>query len=352
MLGRYPTLERAMNAKWLRALSLAALVLGFSNVAAAREGWYGRADIGWSVDGALEVAGTDLDFDDDWSAHVAAGRAFANGFRVEGELAHRQNDFSDFSGDVRATSLMLNAYYDFNREGRFRPYVGLGVGAANVDASGAIGPISFNDDDTVAAYQGMVGVAIPLTERLDLDIGYRYFVAPDAGFSGTVDIEGPEPFSFDGDYEHQAVTVGMRYRFGAHAAAAAPAPAPVPPPTPVAPQPAVCPTNDFVVYFEWDRSNLDASALETIDAAVRQAQQCNLSAVAVVGHTDTSGSTRYNEGLSVRRASVVHDALTQRGVNATLITTDALGETALARPTGDGVREPLNRRTTVTITFR
>ena len=67
---------------------------------------------------------------------------------------------------------------------------------------------------------------------------------------------------------------------------------------------------------------------------------------------DTSGSTRYNVGLSERRASVVRDALVSRGMSAGAIRTEARGETDLARATRDGVREPLNRRTAVTITFR
>lgn len=107
-----------------------------------------------------------------------------------------------------------------------------------------------------------------------------------------------------------------------------------------------------MVYFEWDHSNLNQSALETIDAAVARARQCNVAGVIVVGHTDTSGSTRYNAGLSERRAAIVRDALVARGVAAGSITTQARGETDLARPTRDGVREPLNRRTAVTISFR
>jgi len=113
-----------------------------------------------------------------------------------------------------------------------------------------------------------------------------------------------------------------------------------------------CPQSDFVVYFEWDRSNLNQAALETIDAAVARARQCNVGGVVVVGHTDTSGSTQYNVGLSERRASVVRDALVARGVAAGSIRTEARGETDLARATNDGVREPLNRRTAVTISFR
>ena len=105
------------------------------------------------------------------------------------------------------------------------------------------------------------------------------------------------------------------------------------------------------MYFEWDRSNLNQAALETIDAAVTRARQCNVGGVVVVGHTDTSGSTQYNLGLSERRASVVRDALVARGIAAGSITTQARGETDLARATRDGVREPLNRRTAVTITL-
>ena len=106
------------------------------------------------------------------------------------------------------------------------------------------------------------------------------------------------------------------------------------------------------MYFEWDRSNLNQAALETIDAAVARARECNVSGVLVVGHTDTSGSAQYNMGLSERRASVVRDALVARGIAAGAIQTQARGEADLARPTRDGVREPLNRRTAVTISFQ
>jgi OmpA-OmpF porin, OOP family len=49
---------------------------------------------------------------------------------------------------------------------------------------------------------------------------------------------------------------------------------------------------------------------------------------------------------------VVRDALVARGINAGSIRTEARGETDLAQPTRDGVREPLNRRTAVTISFQ
>ena len=68
-----------------------------------------------------------------------------------------------------------------------------------------------------------------------------------------------------------------------------------------------------------------------------------------MGHADTSGSAAYNVRLSQRRAATVRDALVSQGVTGGAITTEGRGETDLARPTADGVREPLNRRATINI---
>jgi len=358
-----------MKSRITKTVALAALMASAAGAAHATEGWYGRADIGWSFDGELDV-GNDAVYDfgsptleHDWTQHLGLGYAFQNGFRLEGELGHRFNqldaeDTIDLGGDVHAWSAMLNLFYDFNRGGSIEPYIGVGAGAARLNANGADSfPASFDDEDTVVAYQAMVGFAVGLSEQWDLDIGYRYFVAPDASFDGVADTGGSSivisPASYDADYEHQALTVGLRYQFAAPAApVVVPPPVVAPPPVVTPPPPAACPTSEFVVYFEWDRSNLNQAALETIDAAVARARQCNVAGTVVVGHTDTSGSPTYNQGLSERRASVVRDALVARGMAAGSITAQARGETDLARATRDGVREPLNRRTAVTITFR
>jgi OOP family OmpA-OmpF porin len=68
----------------------------------------------------------------------------------------------------------------------------------------------------------------------------------------------------------------------------------------------------------------------------------------VSGHADTSGSTPYNQGLSERRSRNVADLLASSGVPASGLTVQAFGETQPAKPTPDGVREPLNRRVEVT----
>ena len=106
-----------------------------------------------------------------------------------------------------------------------------------------------------------------------------------------------------------------------------------------------------MVYFDWDRSDLTAEAQSVISQAASYAKSGNPTRVLVVGHADTSGSAAYNVGLSNRRARTVADALVGQGVNGGVISLDGKGETAPAKATGDGVREPLNRRATIDINF-
>jgi outer membrane protein OmpA-like peptidoglycan-associated protein len=115
--------------------------------------------------------------------------------------------------------------------------------------------------------------------------------------------------------------------------------------------PTACPLRQFVIYFEWDRSNLNASALATIDTALEQTRSCTIAGVQIDGHSDTEPGPGYAVPLSDRRANTVREALIARGVSDALISTRAFGESDLAVQTPDGVREPLNRRAVITISF-
>jgi hypothetical protein len=61
-------------------------------------------------------------------------------------------------------------------------------------------------------------------------------------------------------------------------------------------------------------------------------------------YTDTSGTPRYNKGLSERRASAVAAELMRDGVPQSAIEVQGLGDTNLLVQTGPGLREPQNRR--------
>ena len=114
---------------------------------------------------------------------------------------------------------------------------------------------------------------------------------------------------------------------------------------PAPPPPA--PTN-YVILFDFDRSNLTAAgSVVTQEVLAAALADPNLQ-IQLVGHTDTVGSPAYNLRLSQARVTTVGNALTAGGVQAGRISTDARGETDLAVPTGDGVRNQANRRVVVT----
>ncbi len=110
------------------------------------------------------------------------------------------------------------------------------------------------------------------------------------------------------------------------------------PPPQAAPPPPPPPPTSFMVFFDWDRSNLSAQAMTTIQQAAAAYKSRGAARVTATGHTDTSGSEAYNMALSLRRANTVKDALVQNGVPPTAISVVGRGESALLVQTGDDVR--------------
>lgn len=108
-------------------------------------------------------------------------------------------------------------------------------------------------------------------------------------------------------------------------------------------------SRQFIVYFALGESVLDAEAQATIAAAAQEYQRTGSATVMVRGHTDTSGNATFNQALSEQRELAVTDALIGQGVPADAITGAAVGETELAVPTEDGVREAANRRVEITV---
>jgi len=108
-------------------------------------------------------------------------------------------------------------------------------------------------------------------------------------------------------------------------------------PTPPLPGP-------FVVYFDFDKSNLDKTANEVVKRAIGAAKRSGASALILGGHTDRAGKEGYNQKLSQRRVNAVSGALSKSGFAAGGIGVRGFGETRPSRSTADGIPEQLNRR--------
>ena len=105
----------------------------------------------------------------------------------------------------------------------------------------------------------------------------------------------------------------------------------------------------FMVFFEWDKSDLNAASLETIAKAAAAYRAKGGAQVKATGHTDTSGPDVYNMALSLRRANAVKDALVRDGVPERDISVVGVGESQPLVKTADGVREAQNRRVEIVI---
>ncbi len=115
----------------------------------------------------------------------------------------------------------------------------------------------------------------------------------------------------------------------------------VPPPV-VAPAPSV--PKSYLVFFDFNKSDLTPQATEIVDTAAKNADPAKVTQLTVTGHTDTVGSDAYNMRLSRRRAESVAAQLEKDGIASSEIEIVAKGKRDLLVPTGDGVREPQNRR--------
>ena len=104
-----------------------------------------------------------------------------------------------------------------------------------------------------------------------------------------------------------------------------------------------------MVFFDWDSTKLSDASMNVIEQASNAFKAKQGARITASGHTDTTGTEAYNMALSLRRANTVKDALVKVGVPAAAITTVGRGEAGLLVQTGDGVREPQNRRVEIAV---
>jgi len=311
------------------------------------------------------------------AAHGPEKRNYGNGLKDDAICGTVSSTVcSSPSGKIDQTTLFVNAIYDFYPEYSLHPYIGAGIGLdyVNGKVDGRMAQvsqsISLKGSKVVPAAQFLLGVSAALSERLSLDLGYQLTYVGKVKYNSTVAaLSGAngadfKPGAFEGDFNDQVLLVGLRYALGAKAAPAPapapytpppapqpPAPTPAPEPQPVAPAAPTAEARQFTVYFQFDRYALTQEAKAVVKSAADYAVSNNSHKVTVVGYTDTSGSAAYNIKLSQRRAGSTAKALVANGVADADISVSWKGETDLAVPTADGVREPRNRRATIDIQF-
>jgi opacity protein-like surface antigen len=125
-----------------------------------------------------------------------------------------KNDVESTNVNLRAYSLMANAWYDFHdfgdSFGGITPYIGGGIGMAQVQIDGNVGGIKLIEkNDFVFAWQVGAGASYPLSNDISLFADYRYFSADGAHLYLRPGFHGGD---INADFDSHEVLVGFRFK--------------------------------------------------------------------------------------------------------------------------------------------
>ena len=196
-----------MKSLILTAAATAALITAAAPAAswaADDNSWYVRGDAGATFSGRIDGTNGPRS-DNGWTLDAGAGRSFGNGWRAEGQVLYLDNSGKQGSGDTKVLGGFVNGYYDFLPESQWRPFLGAGVGLAQVKVEDS--GLRPHGDKTTFAYQLHAGVSHPFSDQLTGEIAYHYLGAPNVKIGSDAD-------KVKGDFGASLVTVGLRYRFG------------------------------------------------------------------------------------------------------------------------------------------
>lgn len=109
-----------------------------------------------------------------------------------------------------------------------------------------------------------------------------------------------------------------------------------------------------VIFFDFDKSHLRNDAYKTVKNVYTDIKKHGgvKHGLAVVGHTDTMGTLKYNQALSERRARSVKSKLVEMGIPSKEIHTSGKSFTEPLVETGPNVPEQKNRRAEVFYTTK
>ncbi|MCF8494278.1 MAG: outer membrane beta-barrel protein [Rickettsiaceae bacterium] len=142
--------------------------------------------------GTMKPIGIDV-IKNGYAFSILAGYRVNENFRVEAEVAYRKHVFDKFVlirdfpsrnfvkgqvkplgkafGYVQSFSYIANVYYDYVNNSNFTPFIGVGAGLVRYEERNKCGDyVRYSP-----AIQVMSGVSYSVTEKLNLDLGYRYY---------------------------------------------------------------------------------------------------------------------------------------------------------------------------------
>ena len=105
----------------------------------------------------------------------------------------------------------------------------------------------------------------------------------------------------------------------------------------------------FTLYFQFESDELTDESRALMAEILSTVKERVIPEVAVVGHTDTMGTTPANVQLGLKRAMTVRNLLVAAGLDGSLIDVISHGEAEPIVRTADETPEPRNRRVEIAV---
>ena len=103
------------------------------------------------------------------------------------------------------------------------------------------------------------------------------------------------------------------------------------------------------VTFATDSSDLRPAFFDVLNSVGKVMQEFDQTVVEVAGHTDSTGSEAYNQGLSERRANSVSQYLVSNGISSQRLITVGMGELRPVADNNTAEGRQANRRVEITV---
>lgn len=152
----------------------------------AQEGFYAGGFAGVNFLDIRPQHHVHVDTDTGYALGAVLGYKFCDDFRLEGEIAYRDNGFDKIKhhgekisvhGHAKSWSFMANGYYDLPVDWIVTPYVGGGIGyetcCGHMSHNSFKGKISENG----FAWQLMAGLNYDLTDDIQVNLEYKFHKA-------------------------------------------------------------------------------------------------------------------------------------------------------------------------------
>ena len=130
---------------------------------------------GVSMDPDLKFEGVSNGMDTGYNVGGVLGWNLAPGISIGVDLMYTSSDYTCCTATLEAFSVMATGIYSFDVGSKVRPFVGIGVGGVQVSYHAPAGILTVNSgSDFRFGYEGIVGLAFPLTAKTDITLAYKY----------------------------------------------------------------------------------------------------------------------------------------------------------------------------------